>query len=388
MSTTPTTGGAGGGDFESLLWRTGELLRTGDAENAAHTIDQALALRPRDSKARSLLGLVYFKIGKQSQAREIYVELANEFPDDPGIHLNLGLVQLKLGAVDASIQALEKALSLDSRNERARQYLELARRVRAHGGRIDELEGHKGGAGLAPQAPTPVPRTAARSPLHEAAVAARAPDPLPLSPAQPVTAFAAARLLRHDDSASSFALAPGGALAIRVRGELYTRTDGLVSSMGQLAFEPAKRRQRGVVTDHPFGTGEAQMFLAKGEGQLIAIPRGARFHALALDADILYVREDAIYAFDAGLHWENGRAPGGEPVLVQFRGTGCVALRTLREPFCVKLEPEQTLFAEATSLVGWIGRVVPRALPAEPGTPRFLECTGEGVLIYDDATRV
>ena len=137
MSTTQATGGGGGGDFESLLWRTGELLRTGDAENAAQAINQALALRPRDSKARSLLGLVYFKIGKQAQARDIYVELAGEFPEDAGIHLNLGLVQLKLGAVDASISALEKALSLDSRNERARQYLELARRVRAHGGRID-----------------------------------------------------------------------------------------------------------------------------------------------------------------------------------------------------------------------------------------------------------
>ena len=385
MSVTPTSSGGNGNDFESLLWRTGELLRTGDADSAAQAINQALQLRPRDSKARSLLGLVYFKIGKQTQARDIYVELAGEFPDDAGIHLNLGLVQLKLGAVEASIAALEKALALDARNERARQYLELAKRVRSGGGKLDDLESHKGGAGLAPQAPTPIPRTQPLSPLQ--AAVASAPHPLPLSPAQPVTAFAAQRLLRHDQTNSTFALAPGGALAIRVHGEIYTRTDGLVSSMGQLVFEPAKRRQRGVITDDPFGKGEAQMFLARGEGQLIAIPRGARFHALALDADILYVREDAIYAFDAELNWENGRAPGGEPVLVQFRGTGCVALRTLREPFCVKLEPEQTLFAEATALVGWIGRVVPRALPAEPGAPRFLECTGEGVLIYDDATR-
>src|SRR5262249_50198610 len=156
------------------------------------------------------------KIGKQAQARDIYVELAGEFPEDAGIHLNLGLVQLKLGAVDASVTALEKALALDARNERARQDLELARRVRAHGGPVDERQPHKGAAGLAPQAPPPVPRA---GPLSAPQASARAPDPLPLSPAQPVTAFAAARLVRHEASESTFALAPGGALAIRVHGE-------------------------------------------------------------------------------------------------------------------------------------------------------------------------
>jgi uncharacterized protein (AIM24 family) len=174
---------------------------------------------------------------------------------------------------------------------------------------------------------------------------------------------------------------------MRVRGELYTRTDGLVSSAGNLAFEPAHRRQRGLQTEKAFGAGEAAMFVARGEGEMIAVPRGARFFALSLVEDILYVREDTIYAFEAELNWENGRAPGGEPELVQFRGSGSLALRTQREPFCVKLDPEATLYAEASSLIGWIGRVVPRALPAEPGAPRFLECTGEGVLIYDDSSR-
>ncbi|HJZ88337.1 MAG TPA: tetratricopeptide repeat protein, partial [Polyangia bacterium] len=121
-------------DFESLLWRTGELLRAGDADRAAVTIQEALQLKPRDSKARSLLGLVYFKIGKQSEARALYRELAAEFPDDAGIHLNLGLVELKVGAWEAAIEALEAALRLDPQNERAKQYLDLARRVRAQAG--------------------------------------------------------------------------------------------------------------------------------------------------------------------------------------------------------------------------------------------------------------
>ena len=77
----------------------------------------------------------------------------------------------------------------------------------------------------------------------------------------------------------------------------------------------------------------------------------------------------------------------GEPPLVQLRGSGAVVLRTRREPFCVKVEPDEIQYADATALVGWIGRVVPRALPeTEPGAPRILECVGEGVLIYEDAT--
>lgn len=372
-------------DFESLLWRTGELLRAGDADRAAVTIQEALQLKPRDSKARSLLGLVYFKIGKQSEARALYRELAAEFPDDAGIHLNLGLVELKVGAWEAAIEALEAALRLDPQNERAKQYLDLARRVRAQAGAaMHALEGTSA-TPAGPPAPGERPHRTTLTGV-KAPHAPLPPSALPLEQPQSVTAFAAARLFRPEQSERTFALSPEGALAVRVQGELYTRVGGVVSSAGAMTFEPARRRQRGVLTDDQFGDGAGAMFVARGTGNLIAVPRGGRFHALALDEDILYVREDALYAFEGALHWENGRAPGGEPLLVQLRGTGCVVVRTRREPFCVKVVPDEILYADASALVGWIGRVVPRALPAEPGAPRILECAGEGVLIYEDTS--
>src|SRR5439155_1034363 len=129
------------------------------------------------------------------QARDIYLDLAVEFPEDAGIQLNLGLVQLKLGALEPAISALEKALALDARNERARQYLELARRMRTQGVRPGEVESHRVGGGLSLQPPEGAAAGATPRKAEPIPQAPQEPDSLPLAAAQPVTAFAASRLL-------------------------------------------------------------------------------------------------------------------------------------------------------------------------------------------------
>jgi uncharacterized protein (AIM24 family) len=203
-----------------------------------------------------------------------------------------------------------------------------------------------------------------------------------------VTAFALERLLRPGGLGDVFAIADGGMLVVRVDGRLSTRTLGAIASTGQLVFEPLKRRVRGQATDEPFGHGAEAMFQASGHGLIVVAPRGARFTALALAEDIVYVREPLVFAFDEALHWENGRVPGAEGELlrvVQFRGTGRLVMRTGRAVFSLKLEPDATLFVDASTLVGWIGRVVPRILRGEGGEPTpYVECTGEGVLILED----
>ncbi len=59
-------------------------------------------------------------------------------------------------------------------------------------------------------------------------------------------------------------------------------------------------------------------------------------------------------------------------------------MRTRRPIFAVKLDPEETVFVDATALVGWIGRVVPRAVAGEGGPATYLECTGEGALMLEE----
>jgi uncharacterized protein (AIM24 family) len=204
----------------------------------------------------------------------------------------------------------------------------------------------------------------------------------------PVAAFATARLLRPGGLGEPFALAEGGMLVVRVDGRLPTRTFGAIASTGQLTFEPITRRVRGQPTEEPFGEGADAMFMAQGTGVVVVAPRGARFTALQLADDIVYVREAGLYSFEEMLHWENGRVPAGGPDsmrVVQFRGTGRIVIRSARAAFSLKIEPDAPLYVEATALLGWIGRVVPRVLHGQDGEPTpYVECTGEGVLILEE----
>jgi uncharacterized protein (AIM24 family) len=211
--------------------------------------------------------------------------------------------------------------------------------------------------------------------------------PLKLSPAQGVAAFATSRLLQVSPLGDPFVLAEGGMLMLRVDGRLPTRTFGAIASTGTLTFEPLFRRVRGQTVEEPFGDGADAMFVAVGNGVMAVASRGYHFHLLLLADDILYLRESSLFAFEESLGWETGRVPGGGPDamrVAQFRGSGRVALRTVRPVFTLKIEPEASLYIEGTTLCGWIGRVVPRVLSNENGPTAYIECTGEGVLILEE----
>src|SRR5438094_6121739 len=130
-------------------------------------------------------------------------------------------------------------------------------------------------------------------------------------------------------------------LIVRIDGRLPTRTLGAIASSGQLTFEPMLRRVRGKTTGEPFGEGEEALFLTQGTGVIVVAPRGARFTALALKDDIVYVRESSLFSFEETLHFENGRVPGGGPDglrVTQLRGSGRCVLRAAAATFCLKME--------------------------------------------------
>ncbi|MDB4969408.1 MAG: hypothetical protein JWN44_5097 [Myxococcales bacterium] len=423
------------------LQRAGELLRADKLDDAEREIESALAVRPSDLRARNLRGLLLFRGGRYEEALAIYHELCEAYPNDAALRLNLGLVELRMGRHADAAGNLKLVVAGEPGNQRAQGYLglalmragelgpakdafhragqeELARQVEermAHLGeeavaaRIDlrraanegerVLDGDQPFAAVELESPADEARRAGawqlripgqRPPLPgpEGPSPTGRFEPLVLSPPLPVAAFATARLLRAGGVGEPFALVEGGMLVVRVDGRLPTRTFGAMASSGQLTFEPLTRRVRGATTEEPFGDGAEAMFLAHGHGLIVVAPRGARFTALALADDIVYVRETALFAFDETLHWENGRVPGGGPDsmrVVQFRGTGRMVLRAARAAFSLKIEPEAPMFVEATTLLGWIGRVVPRVLHGQDGelTP-YVECSGEGVLILEE----
>jgi len=229
------------------------------------------------------------------------------------------------------------------------------------------------------------------------AVAAAAPSPTTAPrtsagglAARPLSELATEDLVRPDDCNDAFEIGANGTLIIRVTDRVMTRLDGVHITGGALTYEVAMRRSRGHQTDERFDGG-TPLHSVSGKGYLIAVPpKSHSFAAVALDDDILYLREDLVFAFESGLRWENGNVPGlrGQLHVVQFRGDGVLALRLARPLVRVKLPPQGLVFVDAERLAGWIGRVIPRAVVPPSGGPMgamCVECTGEGIVLVEPA---
>jgi tetratricopeptide (TPR) repeat protein len=420
------------------LGRASELLRADKLLEAEAEIGAALSLRPDDLRARNLRGLLLFRAGRYEEARAGYIELAGRFPDDAAIRLNLGLVELRMGRHTEAVQNLTRVISTEPENARAQGYLGLAlmRTGNLSGARDAFIKGGQGE--LAKQVEERMAQAeeamAARSDLRRAAqegeraldreqpfgsVELETPEaeakrggswqlrvpgerpplpgpegsdtsalPLLLSPPKPVATYATGRLLRPGGPGEPFSMAEGGTLLVRVDGRLPTRTWGAIASTGALTFEPLQRRVRGHAVEETFGEGGEAMFVAVGNGLMVVSPRGGHFQLLALADDIVYVREPSVYAFEETLHWENGRVPGGGSEglrVVQFRGNGRMVVRAQRPTYTLKIEPEAPLLVVSSTVLGWIGRVVPRIMHGDDGAiSPYIEASGEGVLILEE----
>ncbi|MFN0250168.1 MAG: tetratricopeptide repeat protein [Kofleriaceae bacterium] len=210
---------------------------------------------------------------------------------------------------------------------------------------------------------------------------------------RPLSELATDELLRPEDGNEPFEISTSGALIVRVTDRVLTRLEGVHVTGGDLAYEIAMRRSRGSDTKERFDYGGAPLHSVNGHGYLVAVPGKKRaFSAVKLDDDILYLREDLVFAFEATLRWESGNVPGlrGKFPIVQFRGDGALAIRVQHDrPLVrVKLPASGVVFIDADRLAGWIGRVIPRAVAPPIGGPMgatCIECTGEGIVLIEPA---
>jgi uncharacterized protein (AIM24 family) len=150
------------------------------------------------------------------------------------------------------------------------------------------------------------------------------------------------------------------------------------------------KRFRGRATDKPFGEGAARMHRVSGDGVLLFRTAGRRFTALDLGPDAAYLREEALFGFEGGIGFENGRVPSSisaELHLVHLRGRGRFLLATEGEPVTLDVVADAPLKVPLASLVGWVGTLTPRvcALVEDAGAPVVVavELTGEGRVIAD-----
>jgi uncharacterized protein (AIM24 family) len=417
-------------EFQRLLALGGEAAARGDLEPAREALEDALAIRSRDSQVLGLLGQVFYRLARYDDAAIAWQRLVDDNPVEPGARVNLGLAWLKARQYEEAIKQLRIALDLNPDHRKAAGYLGLAwlevgQPVQARPwfqragseqmvARCDELLAappvpgpeepaatEPAPAGEPPQpAATPEPDidlqlaveeppAALAEPLPSAAavtlsepVAATAheatttpglaqlptvPRPPDLAAMPTLAGFAAARVVQGP--AGQVFVAEGATLTVNVHGELLCRLAGLAAWRGELAFAGEVKRFRGRATDKPFGEPPEQMHRLVGDGLVVLRAAGRRFTVLELGGEAGYFREAVVFGFQEQVTFENGRLPSssGGLDLVHLRGRGRLVLVTRGEPVAVEVKQSSPVHVPLASLVGWTGALTPRIAPLFAG---------------------
>ena len=113
-------------EFDRALSAGNEALTANNPADARIALEKALRYKPRNQRARNLLGLSLFKLGELSRAEEIYRSLIEDHPADPTLRVNLGLAFLKQNASADAVRCFETALDLAPDHQKAQNYLGLA----------------------------------------------------------------------------------------------------------------------------------------------------------------------------------------------------------------------------------------------------------------------
>ena len=113
-------------EFDRALSAGTESLAEGNPSEARAALEKALRYKPRNQRARNLLGLSLFKLGELTRAEEIYRSLIEDHPSDPTLRVNLGLVFLKSGSAADAVRCFETTLDLSPDHQKAQNCLGLA----------------------------------------------------------------------------------------------------------------------------------------------------------------------------------------------------------------------------------------------------------------------
>jgi len=174
-------------------------------------------------------------------------------------------------------------------------------------------------------------------------------------------------------------------MAVTVHGEMLVRLTNLVAAVGSIEVSPEMRRIRGRPTDQPFGTGEQQLQRVRGAGVLYLEPGRSLFHAIDLDDEGAYLREERVFAFEEPVAFENGRlTDAGKAVdLVNLKGVGRVLLQLDGPLKAMPIPIGSPMVVPLSRLVGWFGRVTPRMVGLVG--QGAIELTGEGYALLGAA---
>ena len=164
-------------EFDRALSAGNEALSQGNPADARIALDKALRYKPRNQRARNLLGLSLFKLGELSRAEEIYRSLIEDHPADPTLRVNLGLVFLKQNASGDAVRCFETALDLAPDHQKAQNYLGLALAQKGELARAREWFLKAGNDAMADRMAQALQQSPVRAVAESAAVALAAEQP-------------------------------------------------------------------------------------------------------------------------------------------------------------------------------------------------------------------
>jgi tetratricopeptide (TPR) repeat protein len=219
-----------------------------------------------------------------------------------------------------------------------------------------------------------------------------APEPtrssLPISPEALVSSRQVIATRGHAERTSE------GLVFVPIRESFAVRGERVraVSPEGEgLKPVPLKRRTRGRETDEGFaGTGSSWVML-EGRGLLVLEPSADReLMLLRLAGEFVYLREARLVGFEGLVRYENGRLPAADPgpvPMVQLAGEGVVVFEARRALAALTVSAERPLTVRAGSVLGWTGRLLGQAVPAEQAPhlgSGFVAFSGDGAVLVDD----
>ncbi len=356
----PTQSEEGGPDRskdndQDYLRQASRLLLAGRLQEARDMLRQGLEHDVGDPKAMSLLGKIEYRLGDTQQAYEIWRSLVNRFPEEGSLWVNLGMAAMGLGQHKEAQEAFERSLKLDPTNQQA--HVQLGHLFTELGNRDAARREFMLAGRLSPERPRAWPTGQIEGTM-------RLPENGPALQVQGTTLVA-----RCDES-------------------IYLREANLAAATSTLTFEPLERRAAGhvlsgVIQDGRLGT----MMRVTGAGALVAVAGEGRFLVADLDDDVLFIKQDAVFAFESSLAWENGaidpsRDSGLLPV-IRLSGKGRAILWIQGKMLQAQVRPSRPWSVSLGNLVGWSGQITP-SLP-DADEPRQATFSGSGFVLVDVA---
>ncbi len=192
------------------------------------------------------------------------------------------------------------------------------------------------------------------------------------------------RVVIHRSGVALVKTEPGTGFAARLEA-MRASSNGLTTRM-------LERQMKGKPTGESFGGVGSPIVNLSGDGQLVLAARaGRKISSFVLEDDMCFVREEVLLGFDGELAYENGRLATGDGefvAIVQLRGRGPVLMEAIGEILTLEVQANRGLGVRREVILGWFGRLVPRALPtseAPCGQRGLVSFAGEGRVLVASA---